>query len=223
MLEPKIPLDVPQAFALIEAAIAPFPRAAMFQLAHDGYNSLWEQLVACVLSVRTYDEVSGPAARRLFEHARTPHQTLQLSAAELDALITPCTFHEAKAPQILHMAQRIVAEYGGELPASREVLMSFKGIGPKCAALALGIAGGQAYVSVDVHVHRVVNRWGLVQTRTPEATALQLESLLPPALHVEVNRLLMPFGKHICTDKLPRCSRCPVLEMCRQVGVTSHR
>lgn len=216
-------LDIEVAFARIEAAIAKYPRAAMFQLARDGHDSLWEQLVSCVLSIRTYDETSLPAALRLFARARTPQELLRLSVEEIDALISPVTYHEAKAPQLQAMAQRIVDEYNGELPADREVLLSFHGIGPKCAALSLGIACGQAWVSVDVHVHRVVNRWGLVATKTPEATAQKLETLVAPQLHVDVNRLLMPFGKHICTDKLPRCSTCPVLEMCQQVGVKSHK
>lgn len=87
----------------------------------------------------------------------------------------------------------------------------------------LGIACGQAYIGVDIHVHRVTNRWGYVHARTPEATMAQLEQHLPKRYWVEINRLLVPFGKHICTGMLPHCSICPVLEMCRQVGVTRHR
>jgi endonuclease-3 len=103
------------------------------------------------------------------------------------------------------------------------VLTSFKGVGPKCANLALGIACGQSRIGVDIHVHRVTNRWGVVSARSPEQTMLALEKILPKRYWVEINRLLVPFGKHICTGKLPKCSTCPVLEYCRQVGVTAHR
>jgi endonuclease-3 len=78
-------------------------------------------------------------------------------------------------------------------------------------------------ISVDVHVHRVVNRWGLVKTKTPEATMAALESSVPQKRWIDINRLLMPFGKHICVLHSPFCSTCPVLDFCRQVGVTKHR
>ena len=102
-------------------------------------------------------------------------------------------------------------------------MQSFQGIGPKCANLALGIACNQQRISLDIHVHRVCNRWGYVRTRTPEQTMGALETILPPEYWVEINERLVPFGKHICTGVRPKCSSCPVLEMCRQVGVTSHR
>jgi endonuclease-3 len=102
-------------------------------------------------------------------------------------------------------------------------LTAFAGVGPKCANLALGIACGEARISVDVHVHRVTNRWGIVATRTPEETMAALRAVLPDRYYVEINRRLVPFGKHVCTGVRPRCSTCPVLEFCRQVGVTDHR
>ena len=87
---------------------------------------------------------------------------------------------------------------------------------------AFDIACGQAKISVDVHVHRVTNRWGYVRTTTPERTTLALERVLPERHRVPLNALLVPFGKHVCTGVAPRCSSCPVLDMCRQVGVTRH-
>jgi endonuclease-3 len=141
----------------------------------------------------------------------------------IEALIRGCAFHEAKARQIHAIARRAEADLGGRLPCDFEVLTSFPGVGPKCANLALGIACGQARIGVDVHVHRVTNRWGYVATRTPEQTMVALEAKLPRRYWLEINRLLVPFGKHICTGVLPRCSTCPVLEFCRQVGVGAHR
>lgn len=223
MTSDKIPFDVDVAFERIETAIAPFPKAALFQLKQDGFASVFEQLVACLLSIRTYDEVAYPATKRLLEVARTPAQVAALSVEEIDRLIAPCTFHEAKAPQILAIAQRAVEEFGGELPCSEDVLLSLKGVGPKCAHLTLGIACGEPFIGVDIHVHRVSNRWGYVEAKTPEKTMAALEAKLPRDKWVDINRLLVPFGKHICTGDLPRCSTCPVLEMCGQVGVTKHR
>jgi endonuclease-3 len=207
----------------IGAAIGEYRAAAMFELADLGYRSPFEQLVACIISIRTYDEVSLPAAVRLLEHARTPAAIARLSVDRIDALIHDSTFHRGKAEQIREIAREVERSYGGELPCDREVLLSFRGVGPKCANLALGIACGQPHISVDIHVHRVTNRWGLVATRSPEETMTALEQVLPRRYWIEINRLLVPFGKHVCTARLPKCSTCPVLAYCRQVGVTSHR
>jgi endonuclease III len=219
----KKPLDVTVAFRRIRKAIRPYPKAAMFQLADEGYRSVFELVVSCIISVRTRDETMLPVSRRLFAKARTPAAMLSLSHDEIDDLIRPSTFHENKVHSIRAIARRAVDEFDGQLPADPDVLLDLPGVGPKCANLVLGIAAGRPCISVDVHVHRVVNRWGLVQTTTPERTMAALEEKLPRRRWVEINELLMPFGKHVCTGTLPRCSTCPVLEMCRQIGVTTHR
>jgi len=179
--------------------------------------------VACIISIRTRDETSLPVSRRLFARAATPAAIAALNVEEIAELIAESTFAPAKAGQIRTIAERTVAEFGGELPADAAVLMSFRGVGPKCANLALGVATGAAGIAVDVHVHRVTNRWGYVASRTPAGTMAALEAALPSRYWVEINRLLVPFGKYVCTGVRPKCSTCPVLEYCRQVGVTEHR
>lgn len=219
----KQPFNVDVALARIDEAIKPFPKAMLFELAESGFDSPFEQLVACMISIRTLDEVSLVVARRLFERARTPREMMALSAAEIDTFIHQSSFHEAKARQILAIANESVERLGGEIPCDQAGLMAFKGVGLKCANLVLGIACHQPRVAVDIHVHRITNRWGYVETRTPEATSEVLEQLVPRELWVDLNRELVPFGKHVCTGRQPLCSTCPVLEMCRQVGVTRHR
>jgi len=219
----KRPFDIDDMLSRIETAVAPYPKAAMFELADKGFTSAFEQLVACIISIRTYDEVSLVAAQRLFAKARTPAEVAALDVPAIDQLIQTCTFHERKAAQIRAIAQQVLAEYGGELPCDRELVLSFQGVGPKCANLALGIACGQQVISVDIHVHRITNRWGYVKASTPEKTMAELEKTLPNAQWLNINRLLVPFGKHICTCQAPKCSTCPVLEYCHQVGVSTHR
>lgn len=219
----KKPFDIDAAIEAIREAVKPYPKAAMFELAERGYATPFQQLVACILSIRTYDEVSLPAALHLFEKAADPASVAALTVEEIDERIRTVTFHEGKAPQIKAIAETVRDEHDGELPCSFDVLTGFKGVGPKCANLALGIACGEARISVDIHVHRVTNRWGYVSASTPEGTLAALEEVLPKRHWVQINALLVPFGKHICTGKLPKCSTCPVLDMCRQVGVTSHR
>ncbi|MEB3355162.1 MAG: endonuclease III [Synechococcales bacterium] len=217
------PSEITAALARIKVAVQSYPKAAMFALADEGYTSLFEQLVSCMISIRTYDEVSLPVSRQLFERARTPAAMAQLSPATIQTLIGESTYADRKAEQIWAIAQQIMADYGGELPAELEVLLSFKGVGPKCAHLALGIACRQPHISVDTHVHRVVNRWGLVHTKTPEKTAQALTAHVPKDQWIQVNEYLMPFGKQICIGTLPQCSTCPVGEMCPQIGVDRHR
>ena len=219
----KQPFDIDDMLARIETAVAPYPKAAMFELAEKGFTSAFEQLAACILSIRTYDEVSLVAAQRLFARARTPAQVAALDTAEIDQLIRTVTFHERKAAQIQAIARQVHAEHGGVLPCDRELILSFQGVGPKCANLALGIACGEQVISVDIHVHRITNRWGYVKASTPEKTMLELEKILPKNQWLNINRLLVPFGKHVCTGQAPKCSTCPVLDYCHQVGVTAPR
>lgn len=219
----KRPFDVAVALERIEQAVQPWPKAALFQLAEEGFTSVFEQLLACMISIRTYDEVTLPVSRALFARARTPSELLRLSREELDGLIGASTFHERKAQQMLAIAKQVEEAHGGVLPGDRDVLLSFGGVGPKCANLVLGVACGTPVISVDIHVHRVTGRWGYVKASTPEKTLVALEQTLPERYWIDINRLLVPFGKHICTGNRPKCSTCPVLDMCRQVGVTEHR
>jgi endonuclease-3 len=155
--------------------------------------------------------------------ARTPAAVARLSVAKIDALIRASTFHRGKAAQIREIAERLVREHDGELPCDEALMLSFRGVGPKCTNLVLGIACGASRIGVDIHVWRVTNRWGYIAASTPEKAIAALTEKLPKKYWVEINRLLVPFGKHICTGALPKCSTCPVLEMCRQVGVERHR
>ena len=217
------PFQIDEAMREVAEAVKPYPPAAMFELADAGYRSVFEQVVACLLSVRTRDEVSVKAAPRLFALGRTPEELAELPVSKIAQAIRDVTFAPRKAEQIRVIAQRTQAEFGGEIPCNAGVLRSFSGIGPKCANLTLGVACGVPVISVDIHVHRVTNRWGYVQAPTPEKTMAALEQVLPERYRIEINRLLVPFGKHICTGERPKCSSCPVLDMCAQVGVTTHR
>jgi len=207
----------------IRLEVKQFADAAMFDLAEQGFATPFHQLVACIISVRTLDEVSLPAALRLFNTAPTSQDVSRLGVKKIAQLIKPASFYLTKAVNIRDLAERVTGEYGGNLPCDFDVMTSFRGVGPKCANLTLGIACGATEISVDIHVHRVTNRWGYVRTTTPEETRRALEKSLPRKYWVEINRLLVPFGKNICTGRLPKCSVCPVLEYCRQMGVTEHR
>ena len=216
--EPK-PWDWDAALPLLREAVAPYPPAALFALSEDGYATLFEVVVGCILSIRTRDEDLMRIAPRLFASARTPKAIADLDETELIHLISGTQFPEPKAKQI-QMIARIALENNGELSCDLEDLLALPGVGPKCAHLSRGIACGiMDGVPVDVHVFRVTNRWGIVQAKTPEKTADALQEVTPAPFRLELNRLLVPFGKHVCTANRPKCGVCLVRDRCKQVGV----
>jgi endonuclease III len=146
-----------------------------------------------------------------------------LDSTEIDPLIHSSTFHDREAVQIRNIAQQVVGPYGGEQRCERKLIMPFRGVGPKGANLASGIACGEQVISVDVHVHRVTNRWGYVTATTPERTLAELEKTQQKEHWLNINRLLVPFGKHVCTGQWPKCSTWAVLNFCQQIRVTTHR
>lgn len=219
----KEPFDIDEAFRRLRRAVAGLPKAAMFDLRDRGFGSPFEQLVGTLISARTRDETTLAVCLRLFAEARTPEAMIALDEAELVALLKPATFPEPKARDIRALSRRIIAEHSGRVPDTVEGLTAFRGVGPKIAALTLAIGFNQPAIAVDVHVHRVANRWGYVATRTPEKTAAALADTLPEQYWVEINERLVPFGKFHCTAARPKCSTCVLLPMCRQVGVTTTR
>jgi endonuclease III len=214
-----LPHDIPRMLELIRDAIRPYARAMLFELYSEGRRSPFAQLVACLLSIRTRDEVSLLAARRLLDAAPTPRKLLKLPPERISDLIRQCTFAGQKAATLRRICEILVEDFGGEAPCDFDTLISLPGVGPKCANLVMGIACGEPKIGVDIHVHRVTNRWGYVSAPTPLKTLAQLERRLPKDYWVEINELLVPFGKHICTGARPKCPVCPVYDFCERVGV----
>jgi endonuclease-3 len=219
----KIPFDIDEAFRRLRRAVAGLPKAAMFDLRDRGFSSPFEQLVGSLISARTRDETTTAVCLRLFAVARTPRELAALGEEELVVLLRGASFPEPKARDLIAIARRIESEFGGVVPDTFEGLTSFRGVGPKIANLTLAVGFNRAALAVDIHVHRVTNRWGYVSTTTPEATLAALLKVLPRRYWIEINERLVPFGKAICTGTSPHCSTCVLLDMCRQVGVTGHR
>jgi endonuclease-3 len=219
----KQPLDIDLAFRKLRRAVADLPKAAMFELRDRGYGSPFEQLVGSLISARTRDETTVVVCERLFAVARTPEQLAALDARRIAALLHGATFPEPKARDLNAIARRVAEKFGGKVPESAEQLMEFRGVGPKIAALTLAVGFGQPAIAVDIHVHRVTNRWGYVDTAAPEDTMAALLGKLPKRYWIEINERLVPFGKHICVAARPHCSTCPLVSMCRQVGVVNPR
>jgi endonuclease-3 len=223
-LAEKEPFDIDEVFRRLRQAVKGLPKAAMFDLRDRGFGSPFEQLVGSLVSARTRDETTLAVCLRLFAVARTSEAMAKLDLETLTHLLHGASFAEVKARDIRELSRRIVEEHGGKVPDTLEGLTAFRGVGPKIAALTLAVGFDRPAIAVDVHVHRITNRWGYVATRTPEQTAKVLAAQLPEQYWVEINERLVPFGKSICTgNQPPKCSTCPLLSMCRQVGVDKTR
>jgi endonuclease-3 len=180
-------------------------------------------LVACLLSLRTRDTVSFPAACRLFEYAKTPQDMIKIAVEDIEKAIYPVSFYRRKARLIVDFSHDLLKRFGGVVPQTKEELLSFKGIGPKTANLVLGEAFGIPALCVDTHVHRISNRLGIISTKTPEQTEEALARILPKKYWIEWNKLLVMWGQNICVPISPFCSKCPIFAYCQRNGVVQSR
>lgn len=180
-------------------------------------------LIATILSLRTKDTLTGVVAPRLFAEADTPETMLTLSEEQISTLIYPVGFYRTKARTIRQVCQILLDDYGGSVPDDLERLLALPGVGRKTANLVLTVGYGLPGICVDTHVHRISNRWGYVQTRTPDQTELALRDKLPLDYWIPINGLLVTLGQNICHPTSPRCSTCPVARWCGRVGVQRSR
>lgn len=180
-------------------------------------------LISTLLSLRTKDEVTEVATRRLFALASTPAEMLELSEDQIAAAIYPVGFYRNKSKTILHVCGELVEKYNSHVPDSIEELLSLKGVGRKTANLVVTLGYGGEGICVDTHVHRISNRLGYVGTKTPEETEYALREKLPRKYWTEYNTIMVAFGRNICRPVSPLCTRCPVSGLCEKVGVKKHR
>lgn len=193
----------------------------------DGSNlnsqSPFHVLIATILSLRTKDTLTVTVAPRLFAAADTPAAMLALSEERIAELIYPVGFYRTKARSIREVCAILLDRYGGAVPNDLEALLALPGVGRKTANLVLTMGFGLPGICVDTHVHRICNRWGYIQTKTPEETEFALREILPPRHWIAINGLLVTLGQHICHPTSPKCSACPVAAYCARVGVTRSR
>lgn len=180
-------------------------------------------LIACILSLRTQDTTTGPAAERLFAVADTPAKMLRVAARQIETLIFPVGFYRTKARVIHGICRDLLDRFAGRVPDAIDDLLTLKGVGRKTANLVVTMGYGKPGICVDTHVHRISNRLGYVRTRTPEQTEMALRAKLPARYWIGYNDLLVSFGQNVCTPLSPRCSLCPASSLCRRVGVTKAR
>ena len=180
-------------------------------------------LISTLLSLRTKDRTTREAGDRLFAMARTPTAMLKLPLKKLEQVIYPVGFYRTKAKAIHQICRRLIDDYGGLVPDSIDELITLPGVGRKTANLVVTIGYSKPGICVDIHVHRISNRWGYIKTKTPEESEQALRRTLPKQYWIIYNDLLVPYGQNLCLPVSPLCSTCKLTELCDRVGVTRSR
>jgi endonuclease-3 len=183
----------------------------------------FQVLVATLISLRTRDEVTDVAAPRLLAVAPTPEALAGMPRARIARLIYPAGFYRTKATTLRAMARTLVTGHGGRVPDTLEGLLSLRGVGRKTANLVLTLGWGKPGICVDTHVHRICNRLGFVRTSAPDDTEQVLRERLSRRWWIPINDVLVAFGRIHCGPLSPRCSTCPVADLCGRHGVSRRR
>ena len=183
-------------------------------LDHDPYKVL----VRTILSQRTRDENTDQATNNLFSKYKDIHEIVEAPTEDVQELIKPAGFYRVKAGRIQEVSQILIDEYGGEVPDTLEELVKLPGVGRKTANCVLVFAFELPAIPVDTHVHRISNRMGLVDTKTPDETEIELSKIAPKELWIKLNDLMVQFGQNICKPTSPQCEACPVNYLCDYDG-----
>lgn len=180
----------------------------------EGFHNPYLVLIACILSLRTNDKTTYPATLRMLELAKTPQEMMNISEGDLANAIYPVGFYKNKAKQIIELSKTIVEKLNGKVPDTIENLTKFNGVGRKTANLVLAKGFGIPAICVDVHVHRIFNRIGYVNTKTPDETEFALREKLPQKYWLDINTLMVTHGQNVCKPTKPKCDECPIREYC---------
>jgi endonuclease III len=199
---------------LIRSAVHSTTALGMIRKASD--SDPFRILVSTILSARTRDSVTERVSNRLFEkYESNPSSFAKTDPEELAQDMRPVSFYHQKAKNIIQMSRELIGRYGGEVPRNYSDLLTLPGVGRKTAGCVIVYGFGEPAIPVDVHVHRVSNRIGLVKTRTPEETEVELTKLYDRKYWIDINELFVSFGQTICIPIRPRCQICPVKKTCK--------
>ncbi|MGL4560951.1 MAG: endonuclease III domain-containing protein [Brevinema sp.] len=191
-------------------------KAPVYEFMSQVTDGSFKILIATILSLRTKDETTGPASRRLFDIADSPEKMLSLTITKIEELIYPVGFYKNKAKQIKKISQILLDVYDGSVPNDLDLLLELPGVGRKTANLVLSVAFDKPAVCVDVHVHRISNRWGFCTTKTPEETEFYIRDHVSQELWSQFNRPMVALGQVICRPISPKCVQCPIQLYCAQ-------
>jgi len=180
-------------------------------------------LISCLLSLRARDENTEKVSKQLFEVADTPKEILKLPIKKLEKLIFSSGHYHKKAQALKSVSKELLQRFNGQVPKTREELLSIKHIGPKTANIVLSFAFGECVIPVDTHCHRIPNRLGWVKTKLAEKTEIELMKIIPQEYRFNFNAVFVQFGRDVCVPISPKCSICPIRNFCPRIGVKKSR
>ena len=215
--------QITAALRIVKREIRQWEEPVLGVVARESNRDPFRILISCLLSLRTKDKTTNEASVRLYALAHQPATMLVLPLRKIERAIYPVGFYRTKAKSIHAICRRLLEVYGGTVPESIDELVTLSGVGRKTANLVVTVAYGKPGICVDIHVHRISNRWGYVRTKTPEDTEQALRRKLPAQHWITFNDLLVPYGQHLCQPVSPFCSQCKLTEYCDRVGVTRSR
>ena len=204
----------------LERMGSPLPSVSL--IAEEDRNP-YRVLISTLISLRTKDEVTLSASKRLFAAAPDVETLASLDAETIAEIIKPAGFYRRKGEQLKHIAQILLDNFHGSIPDDMDTLMALPGVGIKTASLVLNLGYGLDAICVDCHVHQIVNRMGWTDTKTAEETEKELRKILPRRFWISLNELLVRYGQKVCTPVSPFCSLCPEQERCPKKGIIKHR
>lgn len=215
--------EIHAALRIVKREIRQWQEPVVGVVARESNRDPFRILISCLLSLRTKDKTTSEASARLFALADTPATLLKLPLRRIERAIYPVGFYRTKAKSIHQICRRLLDVYGGVVPDSIDELETLSGVGRKTANLVVTVGYGKPGICVDIHVHRISNRWGYVKTKTPEETEQVLRRKLPKQYWITFNDLLVPYGQNLCQPVSPFCSQCKLMKYCDQVGVKRSR
>lgn len=215
--------EIHEAIRLVRQEVRRWQEPVLGVVAKQSNRDPFLILISCLLSLRTKDKTTREASDRLFALAHTPTSILKLPLKKIERAIYPVGFYRTKAKSIHQICHRLIDEYGGRVPDSIDELVTLPGVGRKTANLVVTVGFQKPGICVDVHVHRISNRWGYIKTKTPEESEQALRRKLPKEYWITYNDLLVPYGQNLCFPVSPLCSRCRLTELCDRVGVRTSR
>jgi endonuclease-3 len=215
--------EIHAAIRIVKREIGQWQEPVVGIVARESARDPFRILISCLLSLRTKDKTTGEASARLFALAHEPATMLAVPIKAVEKAIYPVGFYRTKAKSIHAICRRLLDEYSGKVPDSIEALVTLPGVGRKTANLVVTVGYKNPGICVDIHVHRITNRWGYVKTKTPDQTEQALRRKLPKPYWITFNDLLVPYGQHLCQPVSPFCSKCKLTEYCDRVGVTRSR
>ena len=182
------------------------------------HSSVFELLVAVILSAQATDKGVNLATAKLFPIANTPSAILALGVEGLEHYIKTIGLFRSKAKNVMATCQILVERFNGEVPNTREALESLPGVGRKTANVILNTAFGQPTIAVDTHIFRLGNRLGLAPGKTPLAVELKFMKAVPKEFIQDAHHLLILHGRYVCMARQPKCGECVIRDLCEFKG-----